>query len=109
MPGHEGGQGRAQERDLGVPVSHLLLLMLLLQLLRLLGGLKAKSCSSRPSGLLALEVEGVCVVLKGRRRGTTVVVIVRGQRGWGDGAETAIVMILILSNGKRVFYPHLIL
>ena len=108
MPGHGGRQGRAQERNLGVPVSHLLLLMLL-QLLRLLVGLKAKSRSSRPSGLLALEVEGVCVVLKGRRRGTTVVVVVRGQRGWGDGAETAIVMILILSNGKRVFYPHLIL
>ena len=105
MPGHGGRQGRAQERDLGVPVSHLLLLMLL-QLLRLLGGLKAKACS-RPSGLLALEVEGVCVVLKGRRRGTAVVVVVRGQRGWGDGPETAIVMIL--SNGKRVFYPHLIL
>ena len=106
MPGHGGRQGRAQERDLGVPVSHLLLLMLL-QLLRLLRGLKRKGAladiRSRPSGLLALKVEGVSVVLKGRR-GTTVVV--RGQRGW-DGAETVIVMIL--SNGKRVFYLHLIL
>ena len=60
MPGHGGGQGRAQERDLGVPASRLL-------------RLRADVCLGC-SLLLLPEGQGVRVVLKGRGRGGAVVV-----------------------------------
>ena len=64
MPGHGGGQGRAQERDLGVPASRLL-------------RLRAEVCPSCSLLLLLLlpEGQGVRVVLEGRRRGGAVVVV----------------------------------
>ena len=61
MPGHGGGQGRAQERDLGVPASRLL-------------RLRADVCLGC-SLLLLPEGQGVRVVLEGRRRGGAVVVV----------------------------------
>ena len=61
MPGHGGRQGRAQERDLGVPASRLL-------------RLRADVCLGC-SLLLLPEGQGVRVVLEGRRRGGAVVVV----------------------------------
>ena len=64
MPGHGGGQGRAQERDLGVPASRLLRL----------GGEVCLGCSLLLL-LLLPEGQGVRVVPKGRGRGGAVVVV----------------------------------
>ena len=61
MPGHGGRQGRAQERDLGVPASRLL-------------RLRAEVCPVGSLLLLLPEGQGVRVVLKGRGRGGAVVV-----------------------------------
>ena len=63
MPGHGGGQGRAQERDLGVPASRLLRLRAEVRL----------GCSLLLL-LLLPEGQGVRVVLKGWGRGGAVVV-----------------------------------
>ena len=98
MPGHGGGQGRAQERDLGVPASRLL-------------RLRAEVCPGCSLLLLLLllpEGQGVRVVLKGRGRGRAEVVVgCMGKEG-GHGTETIIGM-KVLARWKRVSYPHLIL